>query len=81
MPEAGPGPNDGYGKGYALITVSLTFALAVVVSILGGRWLDRRLGTAPLFLLLGLAFGLGVGATWAWQRIKGESGGRGGGAK
>ena len=77
MPEAGSGPNDGYGKGYALLTVSLTFALAVVLSLLGGMWLDRRFGTAPLFLLLGLAFGLGVGGTWVWLRIKVESGGKG----
>ena len=77
MPGAESGPNDGYGKGYALLTVSLTFALAVVLSLLGGMWLDRRFGTAPLFLLLGLAFGLGVGGTWVWQRIKVESGGKG----
>ena len=67
------GPNDGYGVGYALLTVSLTFALTVVLFLLGGRWLDGRLHSAPLFTLAGLLVGLGLGGFWAYLRIKQES--------
>ena len=31
----------------------------VVVGLMGGRWLDERLQTEPLFLLLGLLLALG----------------------
>ena len=80
MKRGSEGPNDGYGAGYALLTVSITFALTVVLGLLGGRWLDGRLKTTPLFTLIGLLFGLGVGGFWAYLRIKQESG-RGGGGK
>lgn len=33
-------------------------ASAIVLGTLGGVWLDRQLGTSPLFILLGLAVGL-----------------------
>lgn len=35
---------------------------ALLVGLVGGGWLDRRLGTSPLFLLIGLVFAfLGIG--------------------
>lgn len=71
------GPRDGYGAGYALLTVAITFAVTVTLCLLGGLWLDRRLGVMPLFTLIGLVVGLGVGGAWAYQRIKQESGGDG----
>ena len=33
-------------------------ALSIVAGILGGRWLDDRLGTEVVFTLIGLALGL-----------------------
>jgi F0F1-type ATP synthase assembly protein I len=33
-------------------------AAAIVVPTLGGVWLDDKAGTAPVFILLGLALGL-----------------------
>lgn len=75
MKRGSEGPNDGYGAGYALLTVSITFALTVVLGLLGGRWLDGRLKSAPVFMLIGLLLGLGLGGFWAYQRIKQESGG------
>ena len=35
-------------------------AAAIVAPTLGGVWLDGRAGTSPLFLLLGLLFGVGI---------------------
>ena len=31
--------------------IGLQFAAAIILSVYGGQWLDRRLGTSPLFLL------------------------------
>ena len=36
----------------------MTFVVAVLVFALGGFWLDQKLGTTPLFLLVG--FGVGA---------------------
>lgn len=40
--------------------IGLAVAIPTVVSALGGRWLDTRLGTSPLFILLGLFLALAV---------------------
>ncbi len=44
------------------LATQLGFAVAgpLVLGIAGGIWLDHRLGTAPLFLLLGTALGIGA---------------------
>jgi ATP synthase protein I len=41
-------------------SLGLEMGIAVILGIWGGKFLDNRLGTAPIFLWLG--FGLGVGA-------------------
>lgn len=38
-----------------------TIAVAIVLGVLAGNWLDGRTGTHPLFLLLGLVLGLALG--------------------
>ena len=48
------------GANYA--TLGLGFAASVALLTIGGLYLDRWLGTEPLFLLLGLVAGL-VGGT------------------
>ncbi|WP_257348085.1 AtpZ/AtpI family protein [Pseudalkalibacillus decolorationis] len=34
---------------------------SILVGIFGGMWLDRTIGTAPLFLIIGLFIGLAAG--------------------
>ncbi|MBM7585257.1 F0F1-type ATP synthase assembly protein I [Bacillus pakistanensis] len=34
---------------------------ALLIGIFGGRWLDREIGTEPLFLIIGLLLGLATG--------------------
>lgn len=48
------------------IASQLGFSIAgpLIVFILGGIFLDRKVGTSPLFLLIGVVFGL-VGAGYA----------------
>lgn len=47
--------------------VGLQFGLTILVFLMVGRWLDRRLGTDPLFLYLGVFLGAG-GAFYSMYR-------------
>ncbi len=44
------------------LTVGSTIVGSIVVGLLLGLWLDGVVGTSPLFLLLGLALGIGGAA-------------------
>ena len=44
-----------------------TIALEMVLPGLGGYWLDHRLGTKMVFLLLGVIFGFSLGL---WHLLK-----------
>lgn len=39
-------------------TLGLEVALSVAVGLLGGNWLDGKLGTSPWLTIIGLAYGL-----------------------
>jgi len=43
------------------IDLGMRLAVSLTVGVLGGLWLDRRLHTTPLFLLLGFFLGAGSG--------------------
>ena len=45
-----------------LSTVGLELALSITLGVLGGRWLDGKLGTEPWLLWIGFGFGLAAGA-------------------
>lgn len=47
----------------------LTMVAAVFLGIYGGWWLDRRLGTFPVFMLLGVFLGVGVGFYNLWSEL------------
>ena len=47
--------------------LGLQFAAAIIVFLYAGQWLDRRLGTDPVFLLLGVFVGAG-GAFYSMYR-------------
>ena len=46
----------------ALVTVGLSFVLAIVIGAAAGLWLDGKLGTSPwlFFVFLSLGFAAGV---------------------
>ena len=63
MPEPGsektPSPADS-GAGYGAVAgMGLQFAISIVVFLLAGQWLDRKLGTAPWMLMLFVFLGAG----------------------
>lgn len=57
---AAAGQFTGYG---------LTWALSVLLFLLGGWWLDGKAGTAPLFMILGAFLGGGAGFYSLYRHI------------
>ncbi|MBV6520688.1 MAG: hypothetical protein MNPFHGCM_00806 [Gemmatimonadaceae bacterium] len=42
------------------VGLGLQFALSILLFLYLGQWIDRKLGTAPLFLILGVFVGAGA---------------------
>lgn len=42
---------------------------AILLGLYGGWWLDRRLETFPLFMLLGIFLGIGIGFYSLWREL------------
>jgi F0F1-type ATP synthase assembly protein I len=53
-----------------LATVGITFVVATAGATIGGYYLDRWLGTSPVFTLLGLGLGIGTGFREFFRMIK-----------
>jgi F0F1-type ATP synthase assembly protein I len=49
--------------------LGVTFAAAIVLFTLGGNWVDKRLGTEPWGVLLGVMLGFGLGLAWIYRRL------------
>jgi ATP synthase protein I len=45
------------------------FAAALLAGVFGGQWLDRRIGTAPVFLYVGVAVGAVGGMTVLYRQL------------
>ena len=53
----------------SLGNLGLTYGAAVVLYGLGGWWLDGKLGTSPLFLLIGVGLGAVGGFIWVYREV------------
>jgi ATP synthase protein I len=51
-------------------TVGLELALSVIVGLLFGQWLDKKLGTAPWLMLIGLAYGIAAGVRALYRALQ-----------
>jgi hypothetical protein len=40
--------------------IGLQFGVTILAFLFGGQWLDRKLGTSPIFLMLGVFVGAGA---------------------
>lgn len=72
-PSKSDEPLSGYSplaKGYLLGTLVLTAAIQTLVPIIGGSWLDKRLNTEPIFVLIGIALGLLIMVTQLLRIVK-----------
>jgi F0F1-type ATP synthase assembly protein I len=63
----------GYGAGYAIVGAGFALAISILFFAWLGNFADRKLNTEPLFLLIGLAVGLGAGFYAFWRKISAES--------
>jgi ATP synthase protein I len=45
---------------FKIIGFGWFFELAILLGVMGGIWLDNKLGTRPLFIVIGLFLGLAV---------------------
>ncbi|MGZ6266502.1 MAG: AtpZ/AtpI family protein [Candidatus Limnocylindrales bacterium] len=64
--------NDlGKASAYIALFSEIAFVLLITVmaGVLGGYWLDQRLGTVPIFVLVGFAIGSVGGAIGCWRLI------------
>jgi F0F1-type ATP synthase assembly protein I len=61
--------NLGKPSGYVVLFSEIGFVLlfTVLAGVLAGYWLDQRLGTIPVFVLIGFAIGGSSGAIACWR--------------
>jgi F0F1-type ATP synthase assembly protein I len=48
----------------------LTLAIAVLAGFFLGRWIDTKLNTTPLFLLIGVLWGIGGSFYYLFLQVK-----------
>ncbi len=59
-----------------LLSLRLAWSLGYIIAIpavvfgLGGAYLDKYLGTSPLFLLLGFALAVGLSGLGVYRKVK-----------
>lgn len=59
----------GYFHTLSATSVGLEMAVAVVVPLLFGIWLDKKAGTSPWLMLLCLCFGFAAGVRAVWRYV------------
>ena len=61
------------GRGGAYLALFSEIGLILLVTTLGGSllgyWIDKQVGTLPIFVLVGLLIGLGAGARLVYRLI------------
>ena len=69
--ETGPRGRASKGKADAseFAGLGITMGLAIALFAVAGNWLDGRLGTQPLFVLLGVFLGFGAGFYSMYSRL------------
>lgn len=51
-------------------TVGIEVVLSVAAGLFGGSWLDKKLGTAPWLMLIGLGYGLAAAGRAIYRALK-----------
>ena len=64
--------HGGMGGGYHLVGLGGTFATAIILFMFAGRFLDGRLGTSPLFTLVGTVTGAVLGFLNVYWKLQAE---------
>ena len=66
-PDATPPTSFVNASSYAGLGVQ--FVLSILLFLYGGRWLDRKLGTEPWFLMIGVFTGATVGFFAMYRKL------------
>jgi F0F1-type ATP synthase assembly protein I len=62
--------NNGLGGYLALFSeIGLLLLVTTLAGVAAGYWVDQRLGTLPVFLVIGFLAGAGIGAVGIWRLI------------
>jgi len=62
--------STGVGGYLALFSeIGILLLVTTLAGALAGNWLDQRLGTVPLFLLVGFLGGAAIGTIGIWRLI------------
>lgn len=66
------GENTGARRQFAVYALNMSWqlAVAVLVPLLGGVALDKKLDTAPIYTLVGLGVALACSAVVMWQAMR-----------
>lgn len=51
------------------LDLGMRLMLSLLIGVVGGRWADGKLGTSPLFLLLGLFIGMTAGFLTVYRAV------------
>jgi F0F1-type ATP synthase assembly protein I len=54
----------------SLLGMGFYIAIAIVLGIWGGHWLDEQFNTNPLFLIIGLILGIAVAVLGSYNMMK-----------
>jgi ATP synthase protein I len=54
----------------ALLNLGWVFVATLVITVFGGIWLDRRFGTAPVFILIGVFLGFTATGYYFYQTLR-----------
>jgi len=64
-----PGKRRTTGSAAEFAGIGFQFAASILLFLFVGQWLDRRLGTAPLFLIAGVFLGAGLAFYSMYRRL------------
>lgn len=68
-PPFGQRDDDSANAGAAYLGLGLQFGLSIILFMFVGMWLDRRLGTSPWLLILGVFTGAAGGFYSIYRRL------------
>jgi ATP synthase protein I len=55
---------------FRFLGIGWFLAISILLGVLGGLWLDSKLGTRPVFLITGIFLGLATAGYGAYQMFK-----------
>lgn len=64
-----PTANSSLGSAASVAGMGLQFALSILLFVWVGQWVDGKLGTTPLFLVLGAFIGAAAGFTSIYRKL------------